>query len=351
MSANVSRRRFVSGTLAAVGSSGLLARCAAAAAKGDREKVPTAVDTFGLLKKGKRIPVILDTDIGGDIDDTWALTMLLKSPEFDVKLVVSDSGNDIYRARIIAKMLQVARRTDIPVGVGCKPDDKPGRQSKWVGDYTLDDYPGTVHKDGVGAMIEVIRSSPDPVTLIAIGPVPNLAEMLRRAPDVATRCRFVGMHGSIRRGYRNSPKPAPEYNVRADPKALQAVFAAPWDITITPLDTCGIVHLTGEKYKKVDQCPDPLVQALMANYRVWLEARSKSGKITSPPTRSSTLFDTVAVYLGLSQALLNMEDLHVRVTDEGMTVIDPAGHLAHCATSWKSLDAFEDELVRRLTGH
>ena len=52
----------------------------------------------------KRIPVILDTDIGGDIDDTWALAMLLKSPELDVRLVVSDTGDTTYRSRIIARI-------------------------------------------------------------------------------------------------------------------------------------------------------------------------------------------------------------------------------------------------------
>jgi inosine-uridine nucleoside N-ribohydrolase len=53
----------------------------------------------------KPIPVILDTDIGGDIDDTWALAMLLKSPELDLKLVVTDTGNTTYRAGVAAKLL------------------------------------------------------------------------------------------------------------------------------------------------------------------------------------------------------------------------------------------------------
>ena len=60
-----------------------------------------------------RIPVILDTDIGDDIDDTWALVLLLKSPELDLKLVVGDQGKPLYRARLIAKLLQVA-------GLGCR---------------------------------------------------------------------------------------------------------------------------------------------------------------------------------------------------------------------------------------
>ena len=92
-----------------------------------------------------RIPVILDTDIGSDIDDTWALAMLLKSPELDVKLVVSDTGDTTYRSRVIAKLLEVAGRTDVPVGVGSRFDSpRAYPQESWVKDYDLGDYPGPV---------------------------------------------------------------------------------------------------------------------------------------------------------------------------------------------------------------
>jgi hypothetical protein len=77
-----------------------------------------------------RIPVILDTDIGDDIDDTWALAMVLKCPELDLKLVVGDQRKSLYRAKLIAKFLERAGRTDIPVGVGLGPEKGKGRQSK-----------------------------------------------------------------------------------------------------------------------------------------------------------------------------------------------------------------------------
>ena len=68
------------------------------------------------------VPAILDTDIGGDIDDTWALSLLPKSPEVDLKLVFGDNGSALYRARLIAKMLQAAGRTGAAVGIGLRPD-------------------------------------------------------------------------------------------------------------------------------------------------------------------------------------------------------------------------------------
>ena len=342
MNSPMSRRSFLkSGTAAVAAGGAVLGSAATARAAG----VPTAKDTFGLLKQGKKMPVILDTDIGDDIDDTWALLMLLKSPELDVKLVTSDSGNDGYRARIIAKMLEAVGRTDIPVGVGLDRQDKPGRQSQWVGDYTLSKYPGKVLEDGVDAIIKTIHASADPITLVCIGPVPNIGAALERDPSIARRARFVGMHGSVRRGYNNSPNISAEYNVRANPKALQKVFAAAWDVTVTPLDTCGIVQLRDERFQRVYTSKAPGVQDLMENYRVWLGERGKQG----PLTASSTLFDTVGVYLALTEKLLKMETLGLKVTDDGYTRTDTAGRKVHCAVEWEDMDAFKDDLVDRLT--
>jgi len=291
------------------------------------------------------IPVIFDTDIGDDIDDTWALCMLLKSPELDLKLVVGDQGKTHYRARLIARLLEVAGRTDIPVGVGIGGAGGTGKQAAWVKDYDLKSYPGTVHADGVAAIIDTIMASAEPITVIAVGPMPNLLEALKREPKIAQKARFVGMHGSVRKGYGGKSKIDAEYNVRANPKACQAVFTAPWDITITPLDTCGLVHLAGEKYATVRASKDPLVRALIENYRLWCGKNPKRAD-----SASSILFDTVAVYLAFAQDLCKMETLPIRVTDDGKTVIDKAAKKMRVATEWKDMAAFEDLLVRRLTG-
>lgn len=291
-----------------------------------------------------KIPVILDTDIGDDIDDTWALALLLKSPEVDVQLVVADKGNTTYRAKIIAKLLEVAGRTDIPVGVGLKQDNKEAGQAPWVKDYDLAKYPGKVHQDGVQALIDTIMNAPQPITLICIGPLPNIREALARKPEIAKRAKFVGMHGSVRRGYGGKAQPDKEWNVVADAKAAQAVFQAAWPMVITPLDTCGLVVLKGEKFRKVAECSDPLTRAVIENYSIWCKAGDKRLEA------SSVLFDTVGIYLSFSTELVNVERLPIRVTDDGFTRIDPQGKAIDCAMSWKDLGAFEDFLVARLTG-
>ena len=300
-----------------------------------------------------RIPVVLDADIGTDIDDTWALAQVLRSPELDLKLVLTATGDTRYRAALAAKFLEAAGRSDIPVGIG--QDQGPmgedrRNQAPWIVGYDLAKYPGKVHADGVGALIELVMNSPEPVTIIAIGPVPNLALALKREPRLAAKCRFVGMQGSFDLGYGGSATPVAEYNVKDNPAALRAVLSAPWrDILLTPLDTCGLVQLQGEKYHAIwSATGDPLLRALIENYCIF------APRVNWMPcdyfaTRSTTLFDCVAVYLAGSEELVETETVSFQITDDGFTRRAAAGPLkARVALRWKNLGAFEDYLSQRL---
>ena len=308
-----------------------------------------------------KIPVIFDTDICDDIDDTWALVLLLQSPQFDVKLITTEVGNTEAKAKVVARLLEIAGRTDIPVGIGLQHHKNEHRQTAWAKDYDLSSYRGTVYRDGVQAIIDTIMKSPQPIKLVAVGPVPNIAAALEREPRIAQKAEFIGMHGSVRRGYDGSAKPSAEYNVKAFVQAAQKVFTAGWDVTITPLDTCGVVQLKDQKYQKVRSSKRPLTQALIENYRVWYrqgilnehkglsEAELDKRVAEKVDSSSTTLFDTVAIYLAMSTELVKMEKLPIIVTGDGYTRIDDKGKVINCATEWKDLSAFEDFLVDRLT--
>jgi inosine-uridine nucleoside N-ribohydrolase len=138
-------------------------------------------------------------------------------------------------------------------------------------------------------------------------------------------------------------------NVKANAKACQAAFTAPWNITITPLDTCGLVTLTGDKYRRVRDSQNHIAADILANYRLWAAADPKS-PANLADERSSTLFDTVATYLAIRQDLWVMEKLGICVTDDGLTMIEPRAKLMNVAMSWKHLGGFEDWVVERLTG-
>ena len=85
------------------------------------------------------IPTVLDTDIGHDVDDVWALAFLLRCPELDVKLITTSTGDTVYRARLVAKILELMDCTHIPIGVGLPLDDNPHTHDAWLGDYELNE--------------------------------------------------------------------------------------------------------------------------------------------------------------------------------------------------------------------
>lgn len=293
-----------------------------------------------------KIPVILDTDIGGDIDDTWALAMMLKSPELDVKLITTATGDTAYRAKIVCKLLETAGLQDVPVGVGIKQPGDPKRknQAAWVEDYELKSFTGPLHCNGVEVLINTIMKSAQPITLISIGPLPNIAAALKQEPRIAAKCRFVGMHGSVFRGYDGNSEIHAEYNVVVDVPSAKAVFSAPWhSMVITPLDTCGLIRLKDARYAAVRACADPLTAAVIENYRIWSHNQDEF------KAQSSVLFDTVAIYLAFSEKWLRMKEVKIVVDDGGFTRVNPKGMAMRVAADWEDQGAFEDFLVARLT--
>ena len=301
------------------------------------------------------IPVIIDTDVGTDVDDMWALAFALRCPELDIRLITTCTGNVEYRAALVAKLLEVAGRTDIPIGLGLSLDAAPEPQKAWIEDYQLNLYPGVVIKDGVGAICDTVNQSENPVTLIAIGPLPNIAAALQRAPSIIENSKFIGMHGSLRIGYLGAPKPMKEYNVKQHALSCKSVFEAGWEKEITPLDTCGNIILTGDNFQRVRNSADDLVRAVIENHLIWYEAVASSPvvgpfiKKMDPQIQSSILYDCVAIYMAFSSDGLVYEKLPITITEDGKTLIDDDGSVVNCATSWSDIEAFYSFLSARLT--
>lgn len=298
--------------------------------------------------RDKPIPVILDTDIGNDIDDNWALGLLLKTPELAPKLVLSCTGDTEYRALVAAKFLDRAGRPEIPVAVGVPALEQPAPETlrEWLGAYTASDYPGEVRCDGLEEMARIVADEPGETTVIGIGPLTNLAMFCRHYPGLVSKCRLVAMLGSVYRHHHGEPGAIAEYNVRIDIPAAQTVFAAPWrEIVITPLDHCGLIQLNGERYRAVKESDDPVATQIISGYRAW---RAYFGK-TDEATETSTLYDTAAVHLAWTDAFTQFETLPLVVDDPGFTRISPRyGRPVKVAVGWSDLDGYLDLLVARL---
>lgn len=298
---------------------------------------------FVMVSAAAPIPVILDTDLGDDIDDTWALAMLLGSPQVDVKLIVTASDDTPTKTRLVAKILERMGRIDIPLATGVKNSNRPINQAKWLGDYDLKSYKGTVLDDGIGAMINTIHQSAERITLCVIGPQTNIKAALERDPTIAGKARVVLMAGSVYVGYDGKPERAAEWNVHRDVPAAKAVFAAPWEITIAPLDICGTLRLAGPRYDAVKASKNPRAAVTIENYDLWTNRQQH------PADSSSILFDTAATYLVFDEQFMEIETVNIHIDDRGNTVPGEGGRPVRCALRWKDREAFEDLLVKTLT--
>ncbi|HUG10727.1 MAG TPA: nucleoside hydrolase, partial [Opitutaceae bacterium] len=273
-------------------------------------------------------------------------------PELDLKMVLTDTGDTTYRATVAAKFLEAAGRTDVAIGIGLPGELEESNRTldPWIRGYNLADYPGTVHQDGIDAFIELVMNSPETVTVIAIGGVPGLAAALEREPRIAAKARFVGMHGSFDVGYGGSPDIAAEANVRVAPDALRKVLSAPWqEKLLTSLDTCGLSDIRGADYRRIwCATDDAAVNALIEGYAIFAP-RVPWMHCDFFTTRSTTLFDCVAVHLAYSEKWVEIETVRFHITDDGFTIRDPAGpHEARVALRWTDRAAYETDLANRL---
>ncbi|MFQ6083983.1 MAG: nucleoside hydrolase, partial [Candidatus Aminicenantia bacterium] len=193
--------------------------------------------------------------------------------------------------------------------------------------------------------IRTIMDSPDVIKLICIGPLTNIKVALDQEPDIVKNAHFIGMQGSICRGYNGHEGITAEYNVVKDIPAAQKVLSANWrSITITPLDTCGLIRLQSRRYQAVKNCRNPITAAVIENYHKWNKPDKNFER------ESTVLFDTVAIYLALSEENLVMKEMKIKVGADGKIREDNSGRSMNVAIAWKNQNAFLDFLVARYTG-
>ena len=133
----------------------------------------------------------------------------------------------------------------------------------------------------------------------------------------------------------------------SDILACREVFQASWEKTITPLDTCGNIVLSGENYMRIMNCNNPVVNSIKENFEIWAKKRNLI-PLFSEGQNTSILFDTVAIYLAFSEELLNVENLKIEVTETGLTKISENGSNIRCAISWKDVQAYKNLIINRL---
>jgi purine nucleosidase len=225
------------------------------------------------LLNDRKIKVLFDTDIGSDIDDAVALAYLLAQPRCDLLGITTVSGQPIERAKLASAICKTAGR-DIPIvpgsadrldGATRQPDvPQASVLQHWNHDSSFSDQPA------IDFMAETIRNNPNEITLLAVGPMTNVARLFTDHPDTAHLLK--SLHMMIGR-FSNSPGlPISEWNAYCDPAAAEVVYSTQVPShTSVGLDVTHQVEMDSTQVEKHFQ--HPLLKPVYEMSEVWFTER------------------------------------------------------------------------------
>jgi inosine-uridine nucleoside N-ribohydrolase len=297
--------------------------------------------------------VILDTDIGTDVDDCVALALILASPELQLEGVTCVYGDVVLRARMALKLLKLRGRLDVPVMAGMRRTVMNLRPIYWGGhegsglltaeDETVQPLP----EFAVDYIIRVVMENPSQIHLICIGPLTNAAMAFLREPKLAQNLAGLTIMGGVQRGANGLSLPYAEHNIICDAEAAHIVLSSGAPITLIPLDVTTRVHIRQEGAAKIRMGGTPYHDAVATQVEVY------------PPFAArgwTHMHDPLAVAAVIQPDLLAYELLHVDV--------ETGGRLSAGATLMRSpshdypenarvalgvnVEAFERFLIERL---
>jgi purine nucleosidase len=288
----------------------------------------------------ERQKVILDTDIGDDIDDAYALTLALHSPEFEILGVTTAWGDTALRAELAARLLAAAGAKKIPVVPGVPTHSTSNfSQRAWAAAG-----PTTAHGNAVDFLLAQAKRYPHQITLIAIGPLTNLGAAIDRDPATFRLFnRVVLMGGSIHCGYGNPraippPPPQPEYNIAMDPGAARKLLASGVPVFMMPLDSTQW-KLDDSKIAQIAARSTPSTDALLVLTTEWQLASHQ---------HTPTLYDAMAVTYALRPEICPTTPLRLQIDDKGSTRVVDGQVNAHACLKGNG-DAFFELMLPRLS--
>ena len=253
--------------------------------------------------------IIIDTDIGDDVDDAFAVALALKSPEVQILGITTGFGDTETRAKLVDRMLGEAGRADIPVAAGVATQTKSNFTQRRYAEGGR--FARGSHPDAVSFILEQIRRNPGQITLVAIGPLVNVGGLIDRDAETFRKLkRVVMMGGSVERGYGDpygSPTaPQAEWNIVNDIASARKLFASGVAIYMMPLDSTQL-KLDEVKRAFLFRQGTPVTDALTLLYHQWGQ-------------ETPTLFDPMTIGYIVDGKLCPVEAMRIRVDDNGLTV-------------------------------
>ena len=292
--------------------------------------------------------IILDTDIGDDIDDTLALTFAILSSKIDLLGVTTVFKNVEERAELVCCVLEALDRTDIPVYAGI---GKTILQSipDWEGvaanhrprqmELLKKQQPSIKPQSGraVDFIIDTVMSGNGDITLVPIGPLTNIAAAFITEPRLAQKAKICMMSGVTNRV-------SPEWNALCDPEATRVVFSTGVPITMVGLDVTAKCVMRYDQVKAIGAVDRPINQICFELIHLWGEDN---------PEPRPTLHDPLAVGMLINPTFCERREMRIEIETRadylrGATIPTNGEPNASVCVSVDA-DRFMDNFVRTLT--
>jgi inosine-uridine nucleoside N-ribohydrolase len=317
------RREFLAGSVGAIAAAKLGSRFAGAGV-GARasSSLPRGAADASLSEVAPTpaapLRVIIDTDPG--VDDALAILLALRSPELKVEAITPVAGNVPLEFTLpnALKLVEIAGRTDVPVAGGASHPlvrnlitashvhgnnglagvEFPEPKIKPVGETASE------------LIRKIVRANPGEITIVAVGPLTNVATALRADPELAGKIRaIVIMGGSLSGG---NVTPAAEFNLYVDPEAARIVFDAGVPLTMVGLDVTRKVLFTDERLKALETAKNPSGIAAAKIMAATLEHLNRG-----PHPMIEAMHDPLTVANLIDPGILTLKEYYVEVETEG----------------------------------
>ena len=270
-----------------------------------------------------RIPVLIDSDLGTDIGDAFTLGLLLASPELDLRGITTVSSDTKVRALMACRFMTMTGRRRVAVSAGAEP--QPKQQIVPTGQYRYYYHPDVLFNRTTRPVAETaadylfarFKEQPGKLTLIAAGPLTNVAQLLAQKPEVKPWIKQIIVSAE---------------NFPTDPVAAGSVLAAELPLVVIPRDVSAALFLSDEEVRRIFRPATPLKLQVEALHQLW---DGNQPRIT----------DTIAVGLILKQPDVRLEKDRVAVDDRG-ELQRGTGHPAE-VVSLASIKQFREWFVSR----
>jgi len=286
------------------------------------------------------VAVLLDTDIGYDIDDEWALAVCLAHPRINLLGVTTVHGDTVARAVLARWLVEAAgKAVEVAAGEGdtLTHSVKRYRPNQMAAIPTEDQARlKRGRADGVAFLAEKAQAfDGDELVLLTVGPPTNAARLLTEHPDAAAKItRIAAMVGALL-----PLRTTPEYNARVDAKATRIVFESGKPLAMIGLDVTLRCRFTQADLDLLTQNPKPLTHRLLALTTAWQKThRSPDGSLPTP-----ILHDPLAALFVAEPEVVTLTPMRIVVDDNGRT--QRADDEPNCLVA---TDVHPERLVQRL---